>query len=138
VNKIIFGVFTIGMMMFNSDVNAAGGDYPIAPVPFTDVQFTQGLWADRVQTNTRVTIPFDFKKSEETGRIDNFAIAGGLMEGEYRGAYFNDSDVYKIVEGAAYTLSLCDNPGLDKYLDELIVKIAAAQVSLYASVFGSK
>jgi len=127
VNKIFFGVLTIGMMVFNSNVGAAGGNYPIAPVPFTDVQLTEGLWASRLQTNTRVTIPFDFQKSEETGRIDNFAIAGGLMEGNYRGAYFNDSDVYKIVEGAAYTLSLCDDPGLDKYLDELIVKIAAAQ-----------
>jgi len=127
VKKIIIGIFAVGITIFNSDVIAVGKDYPITPVPFTDVQFTQGLWADRLQTNTHVTIPFDFKKSEETGRIDNFAIAGGLMEGDHAGAYFNDSDVYKILEGAAYTLSRCDNPKLEKYLDDLIMKIAAAQ-----------
>lgn len=102
-------------------------DYPIKPVPFTDVQINDNFWQPRMETNRTVTIPYDFKKCEETGRIDNFAKAGGLMEGEFVGIRFNDSDVFKVIEGASYSLSLHPDPELEKYLDELIVKIAAAQ-----------
>jgi len=102
-------------------------DYPIKPVPFTDVQIKDNFWQPRMETNRTVTIPYDFKKCEETSRIDNFAKAGGLMEGEFVGIRYNDSDVYKVIEGAAYSLSLHPDPELEKYLDDLIAKIAAAQ-----------
>lgn len=102
-------------------------DYPIKPVPFTDVNITDDFWLPRVETNRTVTIPFAFKKCEETGRIDNFARAGGLMEGPFEGLRYNDSDVFKIMEGAAYSLALHPDPELEAYLDGLIVKIAAAQ-----------
>src|SRR5690606_9673884 len=57
----------------------------------------------------------------------NFAVAGGLKPGKFEGIFFNDSDVFKVVEGAAYSLALHPDPELDKYLDDLIAKIAAAQ-----------
>lgn len=96
-------------------------------VPFTDVKINDAFWAPRIETNRRVTVPYDFKKCEETGRIDNFAKAGGLMKGEFRGIPFDDSDVYKVVEGASYCLAMQPDPALDKYLDDLIAKFAAAQ-----------
>jgi DUF1680 family protein len=102
-------------------------DYPIAPVEFTKVRFEDGFWLPRLETNRTVTLPANFKKSEETGRISNFAKAGGLMEGKHEGIFFNDSDVFKIVEGAAYSLSIHPDPELDKYLDGLIALFAAAQ-----------
>lgn len=102
-------------------------DYPVQPVPFTDVQISDAFWTPRLDTNRIVTIPFDFKKCEETGRIDNFAKAGGLMKGKFVGIRYNDSDVYKIIEGASYSLSIHPDPKLEKYLDNLIDKIAAAQ-----------
>ncbi len=103
-------------------------DYPIRPVPFTEVRLTDGFWAPRIETNRKVTIPYAFGQCEKTGRIDNFAIAGGLMSGEHRGDFpFDDTDAYKILEGAAYCLSVRPDPQLDKYLDDLIAKIAAAQ-----------
>lgn len=103
-------------------------DYPVKPVLFTDVHIKDGFWLPRMETNRTVTIPFAFKMCEDTGRISNFALAGGLVKGDYRGEYpFNDSDVYKIIEGASYSLSLHPDPNLDKYLDELIAKVAAAQ-----------
>jgi DUF1680 family protein len=102
-------------------------DYPIKPVPFTEVRLTGGFWAPRIETNRTVTIPAIFKKCEETGRIDNFAIAGGLMEGEYKGERYNDTDVYKTIEGASYSLMVRPDPELDRYLDGVIAKIAAAQ-----------
>lgn len=102
-------------------------DYPIQPIAFTDVKINDSFWAPRIETNRKVTIPYNFKKSEETGRIRNFAIAGGLEEGEFEGIFFNDSDVFKIIEGAAYSLMVHKDPELDQYLDDLIHKIAAAQ-----------
>jgi hypothetical protein len=102
-------------------------DYPIRPVPFTRVRFTDAFWAPRMETNRSVTLPACFRKCEETGRIDNFSKAAGLMEGPFKGIPFDDSDVYKVMEGAAYSLALRPDPGLDQYLDGLIAKIAAAQ-----------
>ncbi len=106
---------------------AEGKDYPIRPVPFTQVQVKDAFWLPRLETNRTVTIPFLFKKNEETGRIDNFAIAGGLIQGKYKGERYNDTDVYKPIEGAAYSLMVHPDPALDRALDEVIVKIAAAQ-----------
>ncbi len=103
-------------------------DYPIQPVSSAAVHFTDNFWAPRLETNRKVTIPFAFKQCEETGRIDNFVIAAGLKEGKFCSQYpFDDSDVYKIIEGASYSLAQHPDPELDKYLDELIAKIAAAQ-----------
>ena len=98
-------------------------------VPHTDVKIDDTFWSPRLEINQRVTIPYNFKKCEETGRIDNFAKAAGLMAGGHEGIFFNDSDVFKVIEGAAYTLSVQTDPELDQYLDELIAKIAAAQES---------
>lgn len=102
-------------------------DYPFTPVPFTDVEIKDTFWGPRLETNRTVTVRYDFQKCEETGRISNFARAGGLEEGKFEGIPFNDSDVVKVIEGAAYTLAMHPDPELDKYLDELIAKIAAAQ-----------
>lgn len=102
-------------------------DYPIQPVSFTQVRIQDDFWLPRMETNRKVTIPFAFKKCEETGRIDNFAKAGGLLPGSFQGRRYDDSDVFKIMEGAAYSLHLKRDPELERYMDELIAKIAAAQ-----------
>ncbi|MEI7728492.1 MAG: glycoside hydrolase family 127 protein [Verrucomicrobiota bacterium] len=102
-------------------------DYPIQPVPFTAVQVQDSFWSPRMETNRAVTVWYDFQRCEDTGRIDNFAKAAGLMKGEFKGIPYDDSDVYKVIEGAAYSLALAPDPKLDKYLDALIAKIAAAQ-----------
>lgn len=102
-------------------------DYPIKPAPFTQVAITDNFWRPRIETAIKITIPYDFEKCEETGRIDNFAKAGGLMPGPHEGIFYNDSDVFKVVEGAAYALQVAPNAELDSYLDALIEKFAAAQ-----------
>src|SRR5687768_14840723 len=102
-------------------------DYPISPVDFTQVHFQSGFWSPRLDTNRKVTIPFAFQKCEETGRIDNFAIAGGLKEGKFKGIAYDDSDVFKVMEAAAYSLAVQPDAKLDTYLDDLIAKVAAAQ-----------
>lgn len=108
-------------------VAAGARDYPIQPVPLNAVQVRDDFWTPRFETNRVVTVWYDFHKCEETGRIDNFAKAGKLMPGEFQGTPFDDSDVFKVMEGAAYILAMHPDPKLDQYLDELIVKIAAAQ-----------
>ena len=102
-------------------------DYPIQPVPFTRVKIQGSFWKPRIDTAIKVTIPYDFEKCEETGRIDNFAKAGGLMAGAHEGIFYNDSDVFKVVEGAAYALQNAADDELERYLDDLIGKFAAAQ-----------
>lgn len=102
-------------------------DYPYSPVPFRDVTVTGGFWLPRFETNRTVTVGYDFQKCEETQRIANFARAGGLEPGDFEGIAYNDSDVYKVIEGAAYVLAQHDDAELDTYLDDLIAKIAAAQ-----------
>ena len=102
-------------------------DYPITPVPFTEVAIRDNFWAKRIETNRTVTIPFSFQKCEETGRIENFEIAAGLKTGSHKGIRFDDSDVFKIMEGAAYSLAMHPDPELDAYLDRLIAVIGGAQ-----------
>ncbi len=105
----------------------APADYPFRPVSFDHVHMEGGFWGARLQTNRQVTVRYDFDKCAETGRLDNFAKAGGLMEGAHQGFIFDDSDVFKVIEGAAYTLATHPDPELDAFLDDLIAKIAAAQ-----------
>ena len=102
-------------------------DYPISPVPFTQVMIQDNFWQQRLETNRKITLPYTFKMSEKTGRISNFAKAGGLEEGPFEGIFYNDSDVFKIIEGASYSLQVHHDSDLKKYLDDVILKIAAAQ-----------
>ncbi|KPK81721.1 MAG: six-hairpin glycosidase [Bacteroides sp. SM23_62_1] len=102
--------------------------YPIQPVPFTSVKMTDDFWAPRIRKNHDVTIPIAFEQSEKTGRVKNFMIAGGLEEGEFCSIFpFDDSDVFKIIEGASYSLQTNPDPGLEAYLDTLIYYIGLAQ-----------
>lgn len=106
----------------------SSADYPIKPVPFTAVKLTDDFWAPRILKNASVTIPIAFGYCESTGRVKNFEIAGGLDTGKFQTIYpFDDSDVFKIMEGAAYSLQTSPDPRLDAYLDTLIYKIGLAQ-----------
>jgi DUF1680 family protein len=108
-------------------------DYPVKPVPFTAVHVNDGFWAPRIEINRKITIPFAFQKDEETGRVDNFIRAAKALRGEpfenrkYPPYPFDDTDVYKVIEGASYTLSVSPDPKLEAYIDGLIEKIGAAQ-----------
>ena len=102
------------------------GGYPFRPAEMTNVTVTAGFWLPRFETNRLVTVWADFRKSEEA-RIPNFKNAASRNWGTFRGIPFDDSDVYKIIEGAAYTLSTHPDPKLEKYLDDLIDQIAKAQ-----------
>jgi DUF1680 family protein len=95
--------------------------------PLQNVIVTDEFWKPLIERNRTVTIPYAFEKCEETGRIDNFAIAGGLKKGKHVGERYNDSDVFKIIEGACYSLIGTPDPQLRGYVDSLVTLIEAAQ-----------
>ena len=101
----------------------------ISHVPAAAVELFDGFWQQRLAINREVTIPHIMRQNEETGRVANFARAARRATGAYQGRRFNDTDVYKAIEAASYTLRRHPNPALDKQLDDLIALIAAAQES---------
>jgi len=111
---------------------APKADYPAAPVSFTDVHLTDVFWAPRLETNRAVTIPHNFKQAEEMKRVKNFELAAQAQEGvkdlKFCTVYpFDDSDVYKVIEAASYSLATHADPEMETYIDGLVAKIAAAQ-----------
>lgn len=113
--------------------SSASGGYPINPVPFTSVKVTDNFWGQRLKASREVTIPLAFSKCEETGRYTNFTRAAQMMElqknpalkdnpayaevakGVKIGGYsFDDTDVYKTIEGASYLLQTYPDKKLKK------------------------
>ena len=128
ISLILFLICISILSSCESEPAESSRDYPITPVDFTQVKLRRGFWKDWVETAHDATIPFAFQKCEETGRIDNFIFAGGIKEGKFQGKYgFNDSDLYKIMEGAAYALMIEEDPGLRAYLDTLVYYVSEAQ-----------
>ena len=102
--------------------------YPIDPVPFTSVKVSDAFWGQRLQASRDVTIPLAFSKCEETGRYENFVKAANPSdEYEVGGLAFDDTDVYKTIEGASYLLQTYPDKKLMKYIDSVLVIVAAAQ-----------
>lgn len=100
----------------------------ILEVPFTQVHINDAFWSPRIETNRTISIPSAFKQCELNGRFDNFAVAAGLKKGLQQGDFlFDDTDPYKIIEGASYSLAVKYDKKLDCYLDSVIGLIAAAQ-----------
>ena len=99
----------------------------LRPVAVADVTLEPGLLAERRETVRTASIPTQYAQIERTGRIANFRRAAGRIEGDFQGIYFNDSDVYKWLEAAAWSLAGTSDPALDAQLDGIIAEIAAAQ-----------
>lgn len=120
-----------GIALFAGD--SPKRDYPIQPVPFTAVHVNDEFWAPRIEVNRKVSIPTAFDQCERTGRIENFVRAAMVLQNRdlkdkhAPGYPFDDTDPYKVIEGASYALSVHPDPALSAYLDKLIAKIAAAQ-----------
>ena len=113
-------------------------DYPVQLVPFTDVRFTGGFWQQRQATNSLFTVPFAIDQCESSLRLKNFDLAAETMRRRAAGETnfqnqpptqypFDDSDVYKVIEGASFNLSISPNPALQQKLDGFISRVAAAQ-----------
>ncbi|HPC35459.1 MAG TPA: glycoside hydrolase family 127 protein [Candidatus Marinimicrobia bacterium] len=103
-------------------------DYPISAVEIKNVEINDAFWLPKIKIIQDTTIQYAFKKCEEEGRLENFLIAGGRKKGPVRGKMpFDDTDVYKIIEGASYSLISRPNPALAAYLDSIISIIKIGQ-----------
>ena len=118
---------------------AVQAQYPITPVPFTQVKLNDSFWSPRLNASRDVTIPLAFSKCEETGRYTNFTnaakhLADPTQEFPDKGwtFTFDDTDPYKTIEGASYLLQTFPNATykgkrLDKYVDSVIAVIGSGQ-----------
>jgi len=102
-------------------------DYPIRAVPLTSVRVTDEFWAPKRDVNRTITIPHIMQQNEVTGRVDNFLKAAKQTAGSYQGQRYNDTDVYKVIEAASWSLATHPDPALDTKIDSLIAIIGAAQ-----------
>lgn len=126
--KKLISVLTCTVLLAPSYADDRAGKYPIDPVPFTSVKVTDQFWGQRLKANREVTIPLAFSKCEETGRYDNFVKAAHPSEDYKVGGYsFDDTDVYKTIEGASYLLQTYPDKKLKKYIDSVLVIVATAQ-----------
>ena len=81
-------------------------DYPYTAVPFTQIQLSDQFWLPRIKVNHTVTIPASFERCESTGRVRNFEMAAA-QSGKFCTTFpFDDTDIYKTIEGASFSLSL--------------------------------
>ena len=116
--------------------------YPITQVPFTAVKVTPNtFWGDRIRAAREVTIPLAFQKCEETHRYENFKMAAYTLQhpgheglstpkwdvAKFMGFSFDDTDVYKTIEGASYVLQTYPDAKLKQYIDSVLDIVAAAQ-----------
>lgn len=126
--SIIFLALLAGLFACTGKQADGSKDYPIQPVSFTDVRFSDNFWAPRIKVNEEVTIPIALKHCYTTGRVDNFKKAGGLMPGYFATSLpFDDTDIYKIIEGMAYSIQTYPNERLEAQMDTLIYYIGKAQ-----------
>lgn len=125
--KQILLVALAGISLAGSAQTHDGG-YPITPVPFTSVKVTDSFWGQRLKASREVTIPLAFSKCEETGRYENF-VKAAHPNSDYKveGFSFDDTDVYKTIEGASYSMQTYPDKKLDKYIDSVLTIVAAAQ-----------
>ena len=134
--KYAFPLILVGQLAGTDRVDAS--DYPVQPVPFTDVQFTAGLLHDRQVVNSKVTLPFALDQCESSGRLKNFDLAAEVMRRRAAGETtfqikpptiwpFDDTDVYKSIESASFNLSVKPDPALAERVEKMIGRVATAQ-----------
>ena len=102
-------------------------DYVVKDVDFTRVHLTDNFWLPRIETNRTVTIPASFQRCENTGRVKNFIMAAE-RKGKFCTRYpFDDTDIYKTIEGASFSLATHPDAKMEAYVDSLIAIIKNAQ-----------
>ncbi|MBN2771318.1 MAG: glycoside hydrolase family 127 protein [Spirochaetes bacterium] len=85
------------------------------------------LFSKKREINISITLPYLRKQFEHNGTIDNFRIAAGLIKGNHRGFFYNDSDLHKWADAVCTSLSYCEDPLLYQYLEEYTTLMARAQ-----------
>lgn len=120
---IILSLSVIFLSSFKQE-DKKRSDYPIMQPEANSVTLTDSFWLPKIQTVVKTTIPYAFRKCETEGRLENFITAGNVIAGGKGKAlgytFWDDSDIYKLIEGASYSLSSFPDTRLDNYLDSII------------------
>ena len=104
-NIFVSAVLTCTVLSATAKKEPLSHGYPIEPVPFTSVKVADAFWGQRLEASRNTTIPLAFSKCEESGRYDNFVKATMPCDTFKVGGFpFDDTDVYKTIEGASYLL----------------------------------
>jgi uncharacterized protein len=120
-------IFLISSLLFFSVAFAQQKDYAIKEVNFTQVKLSDKFWLPRIEINRTVTIPASFERCENTGRVKNFVMAAE-KQGKFCTRFpFDDTDIYKTIEGASFSLAVHPDKKLEAYVDSLITIIGKAQ-----------
>ncbi len=125
--KMIKKLFSLLICCCSLASYAQKQDYPIQPVPFTSVKLSDQFWSSRIETNRTATIPASFSRCESTGRVKNFEMAA-----EHKGKFCttypsDDTDIYKTIEGASFSLAVHPDARLSAYIDSLVTIVGKAQ-----------
>lgn len=115
----------------------------LSPVSWRNVRMEDGFWGNWTKLNKEVVLEHQYEMIEETGRLDNFRKAAGKKSGQFEGLFFNDSDVYKWLEAASYSLGSYPDKDLEEKVDNTIRKVKDAQeedgyLNTYFSLQGEK
>lgn len=128
--KIVVVILIAGLfcVLSCSKPEPAIHSYPISSIDIKDVVLTDKFWLPRIDLIQKTTIKHAFEKCLEEGRMHNFLVAGKVKEGKTMGQMpFDDTDLYKTIEGASYSLISMPDKELDMYLDTLIAVIKIGQ-----------
>ena len=106
--------------------------YPVSQVPFTSVKISPNtFWGQRIKAAREVTVPLAFSKCQSQGRYENFVRAAHPSDSynveKLEPLPFDDTDVYKTIEGASYLLQTYPDKKLEAYIDSVLNIVAAAQ-----------
>jgi len=126
--KLLLSLFVISTSLIYSQDYSKYLYYPILPVNIKNIVLNDNFWLPKIRVIHDTTIKYAFDKCDKEGRIENFLVAGGKKKGTYKGKMpFDDTDLYKIIEGASYSLMNKYDPDLDAYLDSIIAIIKIGQ-----------
>lgn len=124
--KTIKTLFVLSLACITASAQHSG--YPVTPVPFTATHVSGGFWKHRLDACRDVTVPLAFSKCEESGRYANFIKAAHPCDTFKVGGFpFDDTDVYKTIEGASYLLQTYPDKRMERYIDSVLVIVAGAQ-----------
>ncbi|MBN2166130.1 MAG: glycoside hydrolase family 127 protein [Marinilabiliaceae bacterium] len=128
ISSILGFIIFWGLTTSYTKTNNSNTYYPINPIPFTSVKITDNFWTPRILTNYKVTIPIAIDQCYKTGRVNNFLYAGKIKDGQFCTQYpFDDTDIYKLIEAASYSLQTIPDKELEAQIDTLIYYVGKAQ-----------
>jgi hypothetical protein len=99
----------------------------LQPIALGTVELSRGFWGDRQVQNREVTIPYGMQMMEESGTMENFRVAAGHSNAEYRPPLFRDSDLYKVLEAIAWERAHGPDPDQERFFASGVHIIDAAQ-----------